>query len=296
MKKVLVIGSTVADIIIRLNKIPTTGGDVNVRWQKMSMGGCAFNVSQAIAYFDVPYLLFSPTGNGLYADYIRKEISRMNVTRADLNPDEPNGCCYCLVEDDGERTFICEHGAEYRFKKEWCDALDPNDFDCAYICGLEMEEETGDIVISFLREKNIPVYFAPGPRINEIDKEKMGRILALKPILHVNETEALSFTGKETIREAAESLMAITDNTVIVTNGEKGSCCLCREDGKWYEEPAFKVDVVDTIGAGDAHIGTFIAQRQLGKGISESLREANKISSMIVSSEGARLDKANKRA
>ncbi len=296
MKKVLVIGSTVADIIIRLNKIPTTGGDVNVHWQKMSMGGCAFNVSQAIAYFDVPYLLFSPTGTGLYADYIRKEISRMNVTRADLNPDEPNGCCYCLVEDDGERTFICEHGAEYRFKKEWCDALDPNDFDCAYICGLEMEEETGDIVISFLREKNIPVYFAPGPRINEIEKEKMGRLLALKPILHVNETEALSFTGKKTIREAAESLMAITDNTVIVTNGEKGSCCLCRDDGKWYEEPAFKVDVVDTIGAGDAHIGTFIAQRQLGKGISESLREANKISSMIVSSEGARLDKANKRA
>ena len=124
----------------------------------------------------------------------------------------------------------------------------------------------------------------------------MGRLLALKPILHVNETEALSFTGKKTIREAAESLMAITDNTVIVTNGEKGSCCLCRDDGKWYEEPAFKVDVVDTIGAGDAHIGTFIAQRQLGKGISESLREANKISSMIVSSEGARLDKANKRA
>ena len=89
--------------------------------------------------------------------------------------------------------------------------------------------------------------------------------------------------------------MQLTENTVVITNGEKGSCCLCAEDGKWYEEPAFKVDVVDTIGAGDAHIGTFIAQRQLGKGISESLREANKISSMIVASEGARLDKANKR-
>lgn len=295
MKKVLVIGSTVADIIIRLDKIPTTGGDVNVHWQKMSMGGCAFNVSQAIAYFDVPYLLFTPTGTGLYADYIRGELSRMNVTRADLHPDEPNGCCYCLVEDGGERTFICEHGAEYRFKKEWCDALNPDEFDCAYICGLEMEEETGDNVISFLRESKIPVYFAPGPRINELEKGKMGRILALKPILHVNETEALSFTGCNTLREAAESLMKLTENTVVITNGEKGSCCLCAEDGKWYEEPAFKVDVVDTIGAGDAHIGTFIAQRQLGKGISESLREANKISSMIVASEGARLDRANKR-
>ena len=34
MKKVLVIGSTVADVIIRLDKLPTTGGDVNVRGQK----------------------------------------------------------------------------------------------------------------------------------------------------------------------------------------------------------------------------------------------------------------------
>ena len=151
MKKVLVIGSTVADIIIRLDKIPTTGGDVNVRWQKMSMGGCAFNVSQAIAYFNVPYLLFSPTGSGIYADYIRKELEKMHVERAELNPEEPNGCCYCLVEDGGERTFICEHGAEYRFKKEWCDKLNPADFDCAYICGLEMEEHTGYIVINFLR-------------------------------------------------------------------------------------------------------------------------------------------------
>ena len=170
MKKVLVIGSTVADVIIRLDKLPTTGGDVNVRGQKMSMGGCAFNVSQAIAYFDVPYLLFSPIGTGIYADYIRKEIAGMEVTRAELNPDEPNGCCYCLVEDDGERTFICDHGTEYKFKEEWYKNLDPNDFDCAYICGLEIEEDTGDFIIDFLENSHIPFYFAPGPRINEIEK------------------------------------------------------------------------------------------------------------------------------
>ncbi|MBD9218749.1 MAG: carbohydrate kinase family protein, partial [Clostridiales bacterium] len=131
MKKVLVIGSTVVDIIIRLNVLPTTGVDINLRWQKMSLGGCAFNVSQAIAYFDVPYVLFSPIGTGIYADYVAKELAKINVPRAELNPEEPNGCCYCLVEDDGERSFICEHGAEYRYKKEWFDELNPDDFDCA---------------------------------------------------------------------------------------------------------------------------------------------------------------------
>jgi len=291
MKKVLVIGSTVVDIIIRLNVLPTTGVDINLRWQKMSLGGCAFNVSQAIAYFDVPYVLFSPIGTGIYADYVSKELSKINVPRADLNPDEPNGCCYCLVEDDGERSFICEHGAEYRYKKEWFDELNPDDFDCAYICGLEMEEETGDVVIDFLRKTGIPVYFAPGPRINEIDRHKMNRIFALNPILHVNKTEALSFTGTNTLREAGEELMKLTNNTVVITDGEKGSCCLSYKDRIWYEVPGFKAEVVDTIGAGDSHIGTFIAQRQLGKDIAESLTEANRIASLIVQSEGARLNK-----
>lgn len=291
MKKVLVIGSTVVDIIIRLNVLPTTGVDINLRWQKMSLGGCAFNVSQAIAYFDVPYVLFSPIGTGIYADYVAKELAKINVPRAELNPEEPNGCCYCLVEDDGERSFICEHGAEYRYKKEWFDELNPDDFDCAYICGLEMEEETGDVVIDFLRKTGIPVYFAPGPRINEIDRNKMNRIFALNPILHVNKTEALSFTGTNTLREAGEELMKLTNNTVVITDGEKGSCCLSYKDRIWYEVPGFKAEVVDTIGAGDSHIGTFIAQRQLGKDIAESLTEANRIASLIVQSEGARLNK-----
>lgn len=289
MKKVLVIGSTVADIIIRLDKIPTTGGDVNVRWQKMSMGGCAFNVSQAISYFDVPYLLFSPIGTGIYADYIRKEIADMDVKRAELNPDEPNGCCYCLVEDGGERTFICEHGAEYRFKEEWCKNLNIDEFSCAYICGLEMEEETGDIIIDFLKKTELSVYFAPGPRITELADYKIKKIFSLRPILHVNKREATSFTGINSIRGAAEKLMALTNNTVIITDGDKGSYCLSCDDGTWYEVPAFKAEVVDTIGAGDSHIGTFIAQRQLGKGIAEALKEANRISSLIVQKEGARL-------
>lgn len=289
MKKVLVIGSTVADIIIRLDKIPTTGGDVNVRWQKMSMGGCAFNVSQAISYFGVPYLLFSPIGTGIYADYIRKEIADMDVKRAELNPDEPNGCCYCLVEDGGERTFICEHGAEYRFKEEWCKNLNIDEFSCAYICGLEMEEETGDIIIDFLKKTELSVYFAPGPRITELADYKIKKIFSLRPILHVNKREATSFTGINSIRGAAEKLMALTNNTVIITDGDKGSYCLSCDDGTWYEVPAFKAEVVDTIGAGDSHIGTFIAQRQLGKGIAEALKEANRISSLIVQKEGARL-------
>ncbi|MCD8037464.1 MAG: PfkB family carbohydrate kinase [Clostridiales bacterium] len=185
---------------------------------------------------------------------------------------------------------MCDHGTEYRFKKEWFDALDKDEFACAYICGLEIEEPTGDVIIDFLSESKIPFYFAPGPRINEIEKYKMNRIFSLNPILHVNKREATTFTGTETIREAADKLFELTENDVIITDGDNGSFCLDK-CGNWYACEAFKAEVVDTIGAGDSHIGTYIAQRMLGKDITVSLTEANRIASLVVQKEGARLDK-----
>lgn len=118
----------------------------------------------------------------------------------------------------------------------------------------------------------------------------MNRIFSLNPILHVNKREATTFTGTETIREAADKLFELTENDVIITDGDNGSFCLDK-CGNWYACEAFKAEVVDTIGAGDSHIGTYIAQRMLGKDITVSLTEANRIASLVVQKEGARLDK-----
>ena len=71
MKKVLVIGSTVVDVIINVDHLPTTQEDVHVISQHMSLGGCAFNTSDMIRHFEVPYILFSPVGTGAYGEFVR---------------------------------------------------------------------------------------------------------------------------------------------------------------------------------------------------------------------------------
>lgn len=77
MKKILVIGSTVVDVIIELmERLPKTGEDVHVRRQQMSLGGCAFNVSDSIRHFQVPYILFSPVGTGIYGYFVREELKK----------------------------------------------------------------------------------------------------------------------------------------------------------------------------------------------------------------------------
>ena len=105
MKKVLVIGSAVVDVVIHLPHLPEKSEDVHVTSQKMSLGGCAYNASDTIRHFKVPYIPFFPVGTGAYGDFVRNALAERGIVSPVPKPETENGCCYCFVEDDGERTF-----------------------------------------------------------------------------------------------------------------------------------------------------------------------------------------------
>lgn len=194
MKNVLVIGSTVVDVIINVERLPRTQEDVHVLGQRMSLGGCAYNVSDMIRHFGVPYLLFSPVGAGAYGEFVRAQLSKRRVSTPIPAVERENGCCYCFVEANGERTFISYHGAEYLFEREWFELTEPSEIDSVYICGLEIEETTGVHIVDYLEEHpEYRIYFAPGPRITKIAPELLARLFDLHPVLHLNEEEVLAY-------------------------------------------------------------------------------------------------------
>lgn len=289
MKKVLVIGSTVVDVIVDLvEHLPKTGEDVHVRSQQMSLGGCAYNVSDSIRHFQVPYLLFSPVGTGVYGYFVREELKKRGIASPIPTPNEDNGCCYCFVENTGERTFISYHGAEYLFHREWFDLIDLSEIDTVYLCGLEIEEVTGPVIIDFLEEHpELQIFFAPGPRLTKIPQELVQRLFALSPILHLNEEEVKQAAHCDSVSQAAHILYEKTHNSVIVTLGEKGCYYL---DGSTEDTvPPIPTNQKDTIGAGDSHIGSVIACLKLGDSLPVAIAKANRVSSAVVSSQGALL-------
>jgi sugar/nucleoside kinase (ribokinase family) len=292
MKKILVIGSTVADIIINVDYLPTTAQDVHLHSQSMSLGGCAHNVSDMIRHFGAPYILYSPVGTGLYGDFVRGELAKKGIESPVPTPDQANGCCYCFVEDHGERTFIVDHGAEYLFYKEWFDALDTSQLSCVYICGLEIEEKTGGTVVDFLETAGLPVFFAPGPRIHMIGDDLMQRIFKLNPVIHLNEDEVCRYTGMETIEDAAAALYGRTGNTLIVTNGSNGAYYY-DADGLHHVAGVACPQVVDTIGAGDSHCGATIAGLSMGLSMEEAIAKANIAAAAVVGTQGALLSDAD---
>ena len=288
-KKILIIGSSVADVIMNVKKLPAPGEDVHILNQRLCIGGCAFNVSDMIRHFQVPHLLFSPAGTGIYGDFVREEWERRGIVSVLPVPDLENGCCYCFVDQTGERTFASYHGAEYLFQKEWFDLIDASEYDTAYICGLEIEESTGEHIVSFLEQQpHMKIYYAPGPRIEKQPKDLMYRLFALHPVVHLNQSESFLLTGKTDTEHAARAITRLTGQDVVITLGKDGAYCL--ENGTGVFLPSRNAKQVDATGAGDAHIGAVMALRKLGFSLSHAVGKANLVSAAVVKKKGASLD------
>ena len=289
MRKIYVIGSTVVDMIINVDHLPTTKADIHISSQTASMGGCAYNVSDTVRNFGTPNVLFSPVGTGIYGDFVRNGLRKKGLISPIPPVDMDNGCCYCFVEESGERTFVSYHGAEYLIQSEWLEEIDVEEVHSIYICGLEIEEKTGENIVKWLeKHPQIPVFFAPGPRIMRIDTALLDRIYKLHPVIHLNDDEIKEYFATEDVDKAMVDMYAKTENTVIVTLGDKGAT--------WYDgtqvqiAPPVKVDnVVDTIGAGDSHIGAVMAGLYNGKTMAQAIADANKVAAAVVQVKGALL-------
>lgn len=192
MGKMLFVGVTCADVVINVDRLPRTAQDVIVYGQKTMLGGCAFNAFSVAHALGEPALLFSPVGTGAFGDFVRKGLAAEGVPVLVENAQMENGCCYCFVEPGGERTFIAYHGADYHYESAWFDALDMDEVDAVYSCGLEIEDPTGPVVVEFLERAcaGKQLYFTPGPRPESLPMDLVERIYDLHPQLHMNADEA----------------------------------------------------------------------------------------------------------
>ena len=290
MKKALFIGAACIDVVIYLDRLPRTEEDIHPDRQVMSLGGCACNAACAAKLVCSDITFAGVVGTGVFGELAEKELLKRELPVI-IRSEEENGCCYCFVESGGERTFLSIHGAEYKFKREWLKPLDDISFDYVYVSGLEVEEPTGEALIDYLFEfPERKVFYCPGIRGASL-LEKNKRIMSLHPVLHLNRQESVAMAknllGKpfEDYKSAAKALSGISHESVVVTLGEDGVYALTKEGE--ITVPSEKQNVVNTIGAGDTHVGVLIGSLCNGMSFSEALICANKWAARTVASEEA---------
>ena len=97
--------------------------------------------------------------------------------------------------------------------------------------------------------------------------------------------EARGLTGKQSLEEMAGELLKHGVQIVVIKMGKEG--CYIQTGNDKMTIPAFKVDAVDTTGAGDSFVAGFIAVYLRGLSLYDCGRFANAAGAMCVREVGA---------
>jgi len=102
--------------------------------------------------------------------------------------------------------------------------------------------------------------------------------------LIINDDEAMQLAGQSNLIQAAEDILAMGMEVVIIKKGESGSL-MCSKQGEKFLLPAYPAtDVIDPTGAGDSFAGGFLGYvAQCGKADFDTLKSAIAYGTVVAS-------------
>ncbi|AUO24897.1 sugar kinase [Pseudomonas sp. D8002] len=289
MSRLLHSGQVIVDLVMSLDTLPATGGDVLANSASFEAGG-GFNVMAAARRNGLPVVYLGRHGTGRFGDLARAAMQAEGIEMAlAASDDKDTGLCVSLTEATTERTFISHIGAEGDLLAQDLANAVPRDDDYVYVSGYSLLlEGKAQALLDWLLAlpRQITVVFDPGPLVKAPDSALMVALLPRIDIWTSNGPEALAFTGASDLAGALlklnEHLPA--DTLLVVRDGPNG--CWISRNGQAEHVPGFKVKAVDSNGAGDAHAGVFIAGLANGLAPAVAARRANAAAALAVTRWG----------
>ena len=147
---------------------------------------------------------------------------------------------------------------------------------------------TRETLQSLLDETTALKFFDVNLRPPHYEQSTIQTFAAMADVIKMNEEEALLLMDgasgdlKEKILEFRSKYHF---KTFCVTRGEHGA--LVWHDYEFFEHPGFKVEVMDTVGAGDAFLATFVTGLLAGKNMQEILEKACAVGAFVAGKRGA---------
>lgn len=287
MSKILVIGSSNTDFIVKVKKFPVAGETVEAMSFFQAMGGKGAN--QALAAHrlggDVAFITSLGTdSNGKnMLDYYKKE--GLDVSFSLIVDNAASGIAMIWVNESGENCIVITPGANEMLSSGYIHEIEKEILKADLIVlQMEIPYETVRTVCEIAYEHNKQILLNVAPA-RKLDADIIKKI----HILVVNETEAEIISG-EKISEIGEQavvdkLLALGAKSVVLTLGSKG--CIMKNESEYHVIPAFKVKSIDSTGAGDTFCGALAAELNKGRSWKDSLIFASAASAICVTRMGA---------
>lgn len=287
MKKVIVIGSSNTDMVVRSANLPRPGETVLGGAFMMAGGGKGANQAVAVARMGHSVRFACALGKDIFGDEAVARYAEYGIdTSYIVRKDTPSGVALIMVDSAAQNSISVALGANNELSLEdvmpLLETIEEGDI---VLLQLEIPITTAEACICVAAAKGAKVILNPAPAA-KVSEEALSKLYLITP----NQTEAELLTGVSAddvsgAERAAEALCRFGVEKVVVTLGAEGA--MLYEDGKAEIISAYKVDAVDTTAAGDVYNGALCAALAEGASLRDALQFATKASAISVTREGA---------
>jgi sugar/nucleoside kinase (ribokinase family) len=256
------------------------------------LGGNGGNTAYTIAMLGAPVRLLGMVGNDASGERVLSILRSAGVDLTHVGRSRAQTTStIVLVRPDGERMFFHQVGSSAEVFPE------PIEF-------------AGDVLRGACRFHLANVFPLPAMRRSAPETLRRARAAGLATsldtgwdaqgrwladlegclphldLMFLNRDEARMLSGLDDPEQAARRLQSLGAGDIVVKLGAEG-CAIFEKSGPVTRVPGFRIDVVDTTGAGDCFAGGFLTGLREGMSYEQAARLANAAGAMSASSLGA---------
>ncbi len=267
------------------------GEKIDVDSMEFSMGGNATNVAVGLTRLGIKVGLCTEIGDDELSLKIRNSLARENIDRLLVKQTTGAKSSFSvIIEVQGDRTIFVED-----VQREHDFHLEEFTTPFVYLTSLGREwERPYKKVLDFIAQNNSTLAFNPGSRQVKDGRETVRKVLERTNMLFVNKEEAEQLLydktteedGLDYVKKLLTELQKLGSNTVIITDGKKGSYALS-DHGEFYHEGLNDGPVVGRTGAGDAYTSGFIAASLYGHSLPTAMEWGSWNATSVVANIGA---------
>lgn len=290
-REILLLGDINIDTVWPVSEFPTPGRDAYAKSVSVGIGGAVVNTAIVLDKLGQQTGLLSCVGNDIWAKKATESFkaTKINLAYIKVKPEYTTGLIFLIITPDGERTMYSCRGANVQYDTADVDEKVIKNAAMLHISGYSLVEspqkEATWRAVDLAKKYNIPISLDTGldPAIH--NPKDLRRLL---PDLTICITGLKEMTELFKISEpqcAAEHLLLLGVKLAAIKLGEKGSYVASVDEV--FQCPAFKVDAVDTTGAGDSYTAGLIYGWSHGMSLKATALSGSLLGALAASVYGA---------
>jgi ribokinase len=294
MNQVVVVGSVNIDLVADVAHLPTPGETVLGGRLRRSPGGKGANQAVAAHRLGARTVLVGAVGDDTFADDALTALAHEGLDTGAVRrvAGVPTGVALIVVATEGENTIVVTPGANWALTAADVATLRTLELAPRAVLALQMEVPLAACLeaASIARSRGATVLLncAPMPDRPQL---VLTDLLAMTDVLVVNESEALALVpGDEPVDPQgwlalANRLRDLGPAACVVTLGHQGAVVVA--DDVAHVQPAFRVQTVDTTGAGDTFCAALAVSLAEGESLSAAVARACAAGALATTGPGA---------